>query len=586
MNTSKRAVYIQTVTKTVKGKTYVSHLLRHSYREDGKVKHLTLGNLSDLPEDLIALMRKRLAGDPLPLMDDDIQIVRSLPHGHVAAVLGTLKKIGLDGLISSKPCREAELVTAMIVLRIIAPGSKLSSLISLQAETAQHTLADELNLGEIASDEWYEALDWLLKRQNRIENKLAKRHLSNGTLVLYDVSSSYYTGRRSELIEFGYNRDGKSGTPQIVYGLLCAPNGCPVSIEVFSGSTGDPTTFTAQVNKLRKRFGIRRVVLVGDRGMITSKRIDEDLRDVEGLDWITALRNDSIRKLAEQETIQPSFFDERDLGEVTSADYPGERLIVCRNPLLAAERARKRRELLEAAEKKLDAVVKAVSRKNKPLRGKDAIGLRIGRDLKSTKMQKHFELTIEDDSFSYQRQEDQIAKEAALDGLYVVRTSLPQETLSAEQTVAAYKDLSQVEQAFRSLKSVDLKIRPIFHWQDDRIRSHVFLCMLAYYLEWHMRGLLAELLFDDHEREAAEQTRKSMVSPAPRSAAAKQKERQRRTADGYPVQSFQCLLKDLATQCKNRVRWISSPQVEFERATVPTDLQRRVFDLLGVPLSK
>jgi len=586
MNTNKRAVYIQTVTKTVKGKTYVSHLLRHSYREDGKVKHLTLGNLSDLPEDLIALMRKRLAGDPLPLMDDDIQIVRSLPHGHVAAVLGTLKKIGLDGLISSKPCREAQLVIAMIVLRIISPGSKLSSLISLQTETAQHTLADELQLGEIAPAELYEALDWLLKRQNRIENKLAKRHLSNGTLVLYDVSSSYYTGRQSELIEFGYNRDGKSGTPQIVYGLLCAPNGCPVSIEVFSGSTADPTTFTAQVNKLRKRFGIRRVVLVGDRGMITSKRIDEDLRNVEGLDWITALRNDSIHKLAEQKTIQPSLFDERDLGEVTSADYPDERLIVCRNPLLAEERARKRRELLESAEKKLDAVVKAVSRKNKPLRGKDAIGLRIGRDLKSTKVQKHFELIIKDDSFSYQRQEDQIAKEAALDGLYVVRTSLPQETLSTEQTVAAYKDLSQVEQAFRSLKSVDLQVRPIFHWKDDRIRSHVFLCMLAYYLEWHMRGVLAELLFDDHEREAAEQTRKSIVSPAPRSAAAKQKEQQRRTADGYPVQSFQCLLKDLATQCKNRVRWTSSPQVEFERVTVPTDLQRRVFDLLGVPPSK
>jgi transposase len=359
-----------------------------------------------------------------------------------------------------------------------------------------------------------------------------------------------------------------------------------VAIEVFSGNTGDPTTFTAQVNSIRRRFGIQRVVLVGDRGMITSKRIDEDLRDVEGLDWITALRNDSIKKLVEKNTIQLSLFDERDLAEVSSANYPGERLIVCRNPLLADERARKRRELLAAAEKKLDAVVQAVSRAKQPLRGKDQIGLRLGRDLKNTKMRKHFELTIEDDSFSYQRLDEQIAEEAALDGLYVVRTSLSQETLSAEQTVSAYKDLSQVEWAFRSLKTVDLQVRPIYHWKDDRIRAHVFLCMLAYYAEWHLRGALSELLFDDHDREAAEATRESIVSPAPRSEAAKRKEQERRTADGYPVQSFQCLLKDLATLCKNRVCWSSSSDVEFERVTLPTALQRRVFELLGLGLAR
>lgn len=586
MSTTKRTVHVATIRKKHKGKTYVTHLLRHTYRENGKVKHLTLGNLSDLPDDLIEVMRRRLAGDPLPTEHDDFQIVRSLPHGHVAAVLGTLKKIGLDRLISSKPCREAQLVIAMLVLRIIAPGSKLANLTGLQPETAQHSLAGELRLQDIEKPDLYEALDWLLKRQARIENKLAKKHLTDGTLVLYDVSSSYYTGRRSELIKDGHSRDGKPGEPQIVYGLLCAPDGCPVSIEVFSGNTADPTTFTAQVNKIRKRFGIQRVVLVGDRGMITSKRIDEDLREVEGLDWITALRNDSIRKLVEQETIQLSLFDERDLAEVTSAEYPDERLVVCRNPLLADERARKRKVLLKAAEEKLDAVVKAVSRKKRPLRGKDKIGLRIGRDLKNTKMQKHFELTIQEDSFSYRRLEEKIADEAALDGLYVVRTSLPKETLSAEQTVAAYKDLSQVEWAFRSIKSVDLKVRPIYHWKDDRIRAHVFLCMLAYYVEWHMRGSLAELLFDDHEREAAEETRESIVSPAPRSAAAKLKEQQRRTADGYPVQSFQCLLKDLATQCKNRVRWDSSRDVEFERVTMPTDLQRRVFELLELPMNQ
>jgi len=454
----------------------------------------------------------------------------------------------------------------------------------LQPETAEHSLADELQLQNIETPELYEAMDWLLQRQARIENKLAKKHLEDGTLVLYDVSSSYYTGRQSELIKMGYSRDGKPGQPQIVYGLLCAPDGCPVAIEVFSGNTADPTTFTAQVNKLRKRFGITRMVLVGDRGMITSKRIDEDLRDVEGLDWITALRNNSIKKLVNNNTIQLSLFDERDLAEVTSDDYPGERLIVCRNPLLAEERARKRRELLAAAEKKLDAVVTAVSRAKRPLRGKDQIGLRVGRELKSTKMQKHFELTIEDDSFCYQRKHEQIAEEAALDGLYVIRTSVSAETLSAERTVSAYKDLSQVEWAFRSLKSVDLKIRPIYHWKDERIKSHVFLCMLAYYVEWHLRGELTALLYDDHERDRAEASRTSIVSPAPRSEAAVRKQQERRTSDGFAVQSFQCLLKDLATLCKNRVRWESAPELEFERLTLPTSLQRRVFDLLGLSL--
>ncbi len=584
MSNNQRSVHVATITKHQGGKTYVTHLLRHTYRENGKVKQLTLGNLSDLPDDLIQVIRKRLSGEPLPNESDDFQIVRSLPHGHVAAVLGILRKIGLDRLIASKPCREAQLVVAMIVLRIIAPGSKLANLTSLQPETAEHSLADELHLEEIETPELYKALDWLLKRQTRIENKLAKKHLEDGTLVLYDVSSSYYTGRQSALIRMGYSRDGKPGQPQIVYGLLCAPDGCPIAIEVFSGNTADPTTFTAQVKKVRKRFGINRVVFVGDRGMITSKRIQEDLRDEEGLDWITALRNTSIKKLVEQRVIQPSLFDERDLVEVTSDDYPGERLIVCRNPLLAHKRARKRKELLASAEKKLDAVVKAVSRSQNPLRGKDKIGLRIGRELKSTKMQKHFELTIQEDSFSYRRKTDQIAAETALDGLYVVRTSTSGEMLSSEQAVLAYKSLSQVESAFRSLKNIDLKIRPIYHWKDDRIKSHVFLCMLAYYLEWHMRSHLVELLFDDHEREAAESDRASVVSKAPRSKGAKRKEQVRRTSDGFPVQSFQCLLKDLGTLCKNRVCWKSSPDVEFDRLTEPTQLQRQAFGLLGISI--
>lgn len=583
MSNKKRAVHIATITKKHKGETYVSHLLRHSYREDGKVKHLTLGNLSDLPDDLIQVMKQRLkSGEPLPEQQDDIDILRTLPHGHVAAVLGTLKKIGLDRMLSSTPCRELRLVIAMIVLRIIEPGSKLANLTGLEPETAQHTLAEELRLEDIQKPELYLALDWLLARQRRIEKKLAKKHLQDGTLVLYDVSSSYYTGRQSELIKHGYSRDGKPGEPQIVYGLLCAPDGCPVAVEVFSGNTADPTTFTAQVRKIRERFGITRVVLVGDRGMITSKRIEEDLRGVDGLDWITALRNDSIQKLAEQQTIQLGLFDERDLAEVTSDDYPGERLIVCRNPLLAEERARKRKELLASAEEKLAAVAKAVSRSNRPLRGKDQIGLRVGRELKTTKMQKHFELTIEEDSFSYRRKEDQIAAESALDGLYVVRTSVSSDSLSSSAAVGAYKDLSQVEWAFRSFKSVDLKVRPIYHWKDDRIRSHVFVCMLAYYVEWHLRGLLSDLLFDDHERELAESERESIVSAAPRSRAAQAKEQRRRTSDGFPVQSFQCLLKDLKTLSRSRLCWHSCPDAEFTRLTIPTALQRRVFELLGL----
>lgn len=585
MSKSKRSVYVATVRRQHKGKTYVSHLLRHTYRENGQVKQLTLGSLSDLPEDLIELIRRRLNSDePLDTGDNDFEITRSLPHGHVAAVLGTIRKIGLDKLVSSTDCREARIILALLVQRIIAPGSKLSHLNALRAETCQHTLAEELRLEELETAEVYEALDWLLKRQSRIENKLAKRHLSEGTLVLYDASSSYYTGRQSSLIKHGYSRDGKPAEPQIVYGLLCARDGCPVAVEVFPGNTADPVTFTAQVQRLRERFGLRRVVLVGDRGMITSARIDEDLRGVEGLAWITALRNDSIKALAEAKIVQRSLFDERNLAEVASEDYPGERLIVCRNPLLADERARKRRELLSTATTKLDAIARAVARSANPLRGKAAIALRVGRELKSTKMLKHFELTIEDNVFSYRIREDQIAEEAALDGIYVIRTSVPAEELSAEQAVAEYKGLSRVESAFRSLKTTQLQLRPIYHWKDDRIRAHVFLCMLAYYLEWHMRRALRPMLFADHEREAAELTRQSIVTPAPRSDAASRKEQTKRTDDGIPVQSFRSLLRDLATISRNTIQWKEGTDVTYTRITVPTSVQKQALELLGVPL--
>lgn len=580
------AVHVATIKRRCNGKVYVTHLLRRSYREDGKVKHETLGNLSHLPPDLIETIRKRLRGEEGP-SGDDFEILRSLPHGHVAAILGTIENIGLDQLIGTRPCVERTLVLAMIVARIVAPQSKLATSRALAEETASCSLVWELGLDQLDArlnqHDLYAAMDWLIARQRRIENKLAKKHLQDGTLVLYDVSSSYYTGHHCPLVAFGHSRDGKKGFPQIVYGLLCNAEGCPIAVEVFEGNTADPNTLQSQVDKIRKRFGIARVVLVGDRGMITKRRIDESLRGVDGLDWITALRADSIKKLMSQGAFQASLFDERDLAEVSSPDYPGERLVVCRNPLLAEERSRKREELLKATEKKLDEIVAATQRARRPLRGKERIGLRVGKTINRYNVQKHFVLEFGDDHFSYERDQDKIAEEAALDGLYVIRTSVSSDSLAPESTVRAYKDLAKVERAFRCLKTVDLKVRPIHHWLVDRVRAHVFLCMLAYYVEWHMRAKLAPILFQDHEREEAEAQRESIVQPAPRSAAATAKDATKRTESDLPVHSFQTLLSDLATLAKSLIR-IGSQNYEFHQLTTPTTLQQRAFRLLNVTL--
>lgn len=575
------AVHVATTRRTYKGRVYETHLLRRTYRDGDQVKHQTLGNLSHLPLDLIETIRRRLRGDPLEA-SGPWEILRSFPHGHVAAVLGTLKALDVESLLASRPCRERSLVIAMIVARIVQPASKLATTRALRDETASTSLGRELALGDIEDEELFEALDWLFERQTRIETKLAKNHLSDGTLVLYDVTSSYYTGRRSTLLQFGYSRDGKRGSPQIVYGLLCNADGCPVAIEVFAGNTSDPKTLGKQIAKVQQRFGVQRVVFVGDRGMLTSRRIDEELRDVDGLDWISALRADSIKLLASKGVIQPSLFDQRDLAEVVSPDFPGERLIVCRNPLLAEERARKRSELLAATEKELEKIAAATRRESKPLRGAAQIGLRTGKVLNSYKVGKHFELTIRDDEFSYRRNEARIAEESALDGIYVVRTSVSVERFGPEDTVRAYKDLSKVERAFRSIKTMDLKVRPIFHWLDDRIRAHVFLCMLAYYVEWHMRRKLAPILFDDHERAEAEASRGSIVSRAPRSQAARAKDETRWTKDGIPVHSFRTLLADLGTLAKNRVRVAGISDSEIDLLTQPTPVQARAFELLGV----
>jgi hypothetical protein len=579
------AVHVATTKRVYQGRVYETHLLRRTYRAGGKVKHQTLGNLSHLPSDLIETIRCRLRGQPAS-DSRPWEIVRTFPHGHVLAVLGTLQSLGLEAILASRPSRERSLVIAMIVARILQPASKLATARALQEATASTSLGLELGLGQerIGEHELYGALDWLLQRQSRIETKLARKHLSEGTLILYDVTSSYYTGHRSGLVQFGYDRDGKRGFPQIVYGLLCSAEGCPVAIEVFAGNTADPTTLSTQITKVRRRFGVHRVVFVGDRGMITSRRIDEELRGVDGLEWITAVRADTIRLLAEQGVIQRSLFDERDLAEVVSPDFPGERLIVCRNPLLAAERARKRTELLAATERQLDEVVAATQQTKNPLSGRAAIGLRVGRMLNRHKVGKHFELTIDDSRFSYRRNEARIAAEAELDGIYVIRTCVSSEVLTSEDTVRSYKDLSTVERAFRCLKTVDLKIGPIFHWLDDRIRAHVFLCMLAYYVEWHMRQKLAPLLFDDHERDEAEATRASIVQPAPRSDAAGAKDKTKQTEDGLPVHSFRTLLADLGTLAKNRVRVRGESRSEFYELTQPTMLQQRALDLLGIAL--
>ncbi len=554
-------------------------LLRQTYREGKAVKSRTLANLSKWPPAQVETLRRVLRGETLVAPEEAFEIIRTRPHGHVAAVLGTLRHLELDHLIASQRSRPRDLVVAMIVARLLEPRSKLATAQGLDPDTLHSTLGEVLDIEAADEDELYEAMDWLLPRQQRIEGALAKRHLAEGTLVLYDVTSASFEGRHCPLAKLGYDRDGKTGKLQIVFGLLCNAEGRPVAVEVFDGDTADPKTLAAQVQKVRERFGLQRLVLVGDRGMITAARIREDLQPIPGLAWITALRAPAIRQLVTSGALQLSLFDERDLAEITSPDYPGERLIVCKNPLMAAERARKRGELLQATEHDLAQVAAATRRVHRPLRGKDQIGMRVGKVLGRFKMAKHFHIEITDESLGYERDEARINQEAALDGIYVIRTSVPPAELGAEAAVRAYKRLATVERAFRSFKGVDLKVQPIYHRLEERVRAHVLLCMLAYYVEWYMRRALAPLLFDDHEQPPAQ---RSPVAPARRSTAAEAKVRTKQLEDGTPVQSFQGLLEDLATLAKNRVRSKSAGAVAFDMLTTPTPLQQRAFDLLGV----
>jgi transposase len=563
-------------------------LLRESFRLHGKVNNRTLANISHWPSAQVDALRAVVKGAtsvavaaPLP---EAFEIVRSRPHGHVAAVLATMRKLQLDRLIDKHPSDELDLVLAMIAERILEPASKLATSRALHPDTLTSTLGELLHLDSPTEDELYRAMDWLLPQQARIEQALAKRHLAEGALLLYDLTSTYFEGRHCPLGQLGHSRDDKKGKLQIVFGLMTNAEGCPLAVEVYAGNTSDPKTVSDQVTKLQKCFGLQRVILVGDRGMITSARFRENLKPAPGIQWITALRAPAIKKLIAGGTLQLSLFDVRDLAEIAHPEFPGERLIACYNPLLAEERARKRPALLTAREKELEKIVVATRRKKRALRGKSNIGLRVGKVLNRYKMGKHFQIHIEENTFSYQRKQANIEKEESLDGIYVVRTNVPADVFSSEQAVRSYKSLSGVERAFRSLKTVDLHVRPIHHRQPDRVRAHILICMLAYYVEWHMRKDLAPLLFDDDDKAAAEQMRTSVVAPAQRSVSAQDKAYNKRTPDDQPVHSFQTLLSDLATIVINCVQPKDVTIPAFDILTPPTTLQHRVFDLLGVPL--
>lgn len=574
-------VHVVKNIRKYKDKIYTSYLLRRSVRVGNKVRKETVANLSHLPVDLIDIIQRYLKGERFAGTDELFDIDETLPHGHVAAVLGTLRGLLVDRMLGSKPSRSRTLAVAMIVARVINPSSKLATARGLDSETRTSSLADVLGIESVDVDEFYEAMDWLLKRQGKIETELARRHLSDASLVLYDLTSVYFEGKKCPLAKLGYPRDGKKGKLQITVGLLCNREGCPVSVQVFEGNTGDPKTLLPQIQKIRGRFGLNRVVLVGDRGMITEARLREDIRPHEGLDWITALRGPSIRGLVDSGSLQLSIFDEKDIAEITDPEYPGERLIVCKNPLVAERRALKRQSLLEATENGLNEIVAATIRRNRPLKGEASIARRVGKILDRFKVGKYFQTEITDTVFRYWQDKDRIAQDADLDGFYVIRTSVSRDVLSAERSVTAYKGLSVVENAFRSLKTMDLKLRPIHHRLEDRVRAHVFMCMLAYYVEWHMRKALAPILFDDEHKDEAQAQRKSVVAPARRSQHALSKVQSRRTEDDLPVTSFKSLLENLATLAKNKVK-LKVSGTTFDQFTNPTPLQQKAFDLLGI----
>jgi len=555
-------------------------LLRESYREGGKVKTRTLANLSRWPDHKVDKLQRALKGLPAAVeLSEAFEITRSLPHGHVAAVLGSARRLGVEELIDATPSRHRDLVVAMLVAQVIDPGSKLAFARGLRTETATSSLGQVLGVAGCDEDDLYAAMDWVLARKEAIENTLAARHLVNGTLVLYDVSSAAFEGRTCPLGAIGHARDGVRGRLQIVYGLLCSPAGIPIAIEVFEGNTADPKTLAAQIEKVKTRFGLTRVCLVGDRGMLTNARIRDEVRPAQ-LDWLSALRAPQIKALVEDGALQLSLFDEQDLFEISSPQFPGERLVCCHNPVLGEQRARKRQELLAATEKQLAPIAAATGRANRPVRGRDTIAMRVGKVINKFKMAKHFTLEITDESFTFTRNTEAIAAETVLDGIYVLRTSLPADTLPTDDVVARYKGLEDVERFFRTLNT-ELDVRPIRHRLADRVRAHMFLRMLSYYLVWHMKQALAPILFQDNDKPAAAAKRANPVAAAQRSDEALAKAARKRTAEDTPVHSFTSLLADLATLCANQIQPTDNMPA-FTMTTTPTPLQRWAFELLGV----
>jgi transposase len=573
-------VYIETIPNR---NSPPAILLREGYREGGKVRKRTLANLSSWDPQLVEHFRVLLKGGvAVESASSVLSIERALPHGHVAAVLGAARGCGCLQWFGSAPKELQPLLQAMLVARVLEPASKLATHRMLHEDTATSSLGHLLGVGQCGVDELYRALDWLHDAQAGIERRLARQHLVGSTLVLYDLTSTWLTGRCCELAARGHSRDGKRDDPQIVFGLVCTAQGCPISVEVFKGNTADPATVGAQVAKLKDRFGIERIAWAGDRGMLTSARIEQVLKP-QGMDWVSSLRAPQIAQLAaEHGPFQPSLFDERNLLELSSQHFPDERLVVCRNPLLAEERARKRLELLAATEADLAKIAQATQRARNPLRGEQAIALRVGRVIERFHMAKHLALTITDTGLTFTRKDDAIAAQAALDGLYVIRTSLPKDQLDANAAVAAYKSLAHVERAFRSMKTVDLSVRPVFHYSEQRVRAHVFLCMLAYYVEWHMRARLKPMLFDDEYLDEASASRASAVTKAVRSEQAKAKDASKQAEDGLPLHSFRTLLKDLATLTLNITHTALNPKAKISVTSRPTPVQAKAFRLLGL----
>ena len=575
MATRGGAVHVVTTSRSYKGRTYRTHLLRRSYREDGKVRNETLGNLSHLPDELIEVIRRSLRGERFVSAEQAFDVVGSQAHGHVLAVRTAMQQLGFAAVLDAQPSRQRDVVLAMVAARVLAPQTKLAT----TRWWEQTSLADEFGVCGADVDELYGAMDWLLARQERIERRLARRHLSQDGLVLYDVSSSYFEGSTCPLARIGYSRDGRKNTPQVVYGLVTDVRGCPVAVSVHEGNTADSTTLLPQVQRVRERFGIDRFVVVGDRGMLSQTSITA-LREHEGMHWISALKSVQIGSLIQDGALQLGLFDQRNLFEFTHPDFPGERLVACRNPQLAERRARKRQALLDATGEELQRIQQRVARARKPLRGAAAIGVCAGRVINRYKVAKHFELEITDDRFVFRINAAKVAEEAALDGLYVIRSSVPTPSLPADDLVRSYKQLANVERAFRSLKTVDLKVRPIHHRTADRVKAHILLCMLAYYVEWHMKEAWRELLFADEDQTA--KASRDPVAPAQRSALALDKINARTLQDGSAVHSFRTLLSELATLVRNtcHARGTEANEPNFTLITQANPVQRRALDLL------